>query len=117
MGGSGCEVLVSAGSRPAPLQFAVRIRLIWRARLFAVRVRKNWNGSYGLGIAGHGIQRFDCSRFRFVSGSVPFVYNSFLGVSFCRIGFEPRSSFASIVGLNWGAVAADGRPFHLPIKL
>ena len=103
--------------RPAPLQFAVRIRLIWRARLFAVRVRKNWNGSYGLGIAGHGIQRFDCSRFRFVSGSVPFVYNSFLGVSFCRIGFEPRSSFASIVGLNWGAVAADGRPFHLPIKL
>jgi len=34
--------------RPAPLQFAARIRLIWRARLFAVRVRASWNGSCGV---------------------------------------------------------------------
>jgi hypothetical protein len=41
---------------------------------------------------------------------------TFVGSRFCRIGFEPRSSFASSVGLNRGAVAADDGPFHLHIS-
>lgn len=40
-----------------------------------------------------------------------------LGPKFCRIGFEPRSSFAASVGLNWGTVAVDGRPFLLPLPI
>jgi len=33
------------------------------------------------------------------------------------LGTGFKGSTVRGLGLNWGAVAADGRPFHLPIKL